>query len=110
MTYSIQIEGWGAGIPADGALLYHSAGTIIHPPEYESPDSPGSLMTREELFLAHYELIERLIAWVCARRGLRSADAQDFASKVKLRLVENDYEILGKFEGRSSFQTYLAVV
>jgi RNA polymerase sigma factor (sigma-70 family) len=110
MTCSIQIEGWGAGVPAGGALLYHSAGTIIYPPEYETPDSPGSLMTPEEQFLANHGLIERLVAWVCARHGLRSADAQDFASTVKLRLIENDYEILGKFEGRSSFQTYLAVV
>jgi RNA polymerase sigma factor (sigma-70 family) len=110
MTCSIQVEEQGAGIPADGALLYHQARPFIHPPEFETPDTPGSLMTREELLLANYGLIERLVAWVSARRGLRSADAEDFASTVKLRLVENDYEILGKFEGRSSFQTYLAVV
>src|SRR5262245_13538187 len=110
MTSSIQIDERGAGLPADGALLYHHPVHFIQPPEFESLGFPGDFMTREELFLAHHGLIERLIAWVCARRGLRSADAQDFASTVKLRVVENDYEILGKFEGRSSFQTYLAVV
>jgi DNA-directed RNA polymerase specialized sigma24 family protein len=64
-------------------------------------------MTREELFLSELALIERVIAWVCARRCLRAADAEDFASTVKLRIIENDYEILGRFEGRSSLRTYL---
>jgi len=67
-------------------------------------------MTREELFLSQLALIERVIAWVCARRCLRGADAEDFASTVKLRLIQNDYEILAKFEGRSSLKCYLAAV
>lgn len=71
---------------------------------------PGSTMTREQLFVAELALIERVIAWVCARRCLRGADAEDFASTVKLRLIEDDYEILGRFEGRSSLKTYLTAV
>jgi RNA polymerase sigma factor (sigma-70 family) len=67
-------------------------------------------MTREQLFLSELALIERVIAWVCARRFLRGADGEDFASTVKLRLIENDYEILGRFEGRSSLRTYLTAV
>jgi RNA polymerase sigma factor for flagellar operon FliA len=67
-------------------------------------------MTREQLFLSELALIERVIAWVCARRCLRGADGEDFASTVKLRLIENDYEILGRFEGRSSLKTYLTAV
>ena len=67
-------------------------------------------MTREELFLSELATIERVIAWVCARRCLRGADAEDFASTVKLRIIENDYEILGRFEGRSSLRTYLSAV
>jgi RNA polymerase sigma factor (sigma-70 family) len=67
-------------------------------------------MTREELFLSQLAVIERVIAWVCARRGLRGADAEDFASAVKMRLIENDYEVLGRFEGRSSLRTYLTAV
>jgi RNA polymerase sigma factor (sigma-70 family) len=70
----------------------------------------GSRMTREELFLSELATIERVIAWVCARRCLRGADAEDFASIVKLRIIENDYEILGRFEGRSSLRTYLTAV
>jgi RNA polymerase sigma factor (sigma-70 family) len=67
-------------------------------------------MGREQEFLAQLPAIEKVIAWVCARRGLRGADAEDFASTVKVRLVENDYEVLARHEGRSSLATYLAVV
>jgi RNA polymerase sigma factor for flagellar operon FliA len=67
-------------------------------------------MSREEQFLEQLALIERLIGWVCSRRGLRGADAEDFASVVKLRLIENDYEVLARFEGRSSLKTYLVAV
>jgi RNA polymerase sigma factor (sigma-70 family) len=67
-------------------------------------------MNREELFLAHLPLIERVIAWVCSRRGLRGSDAEDFASAVKTRLIEHDYDVLGKFAGRSSLRTYLTAV
>jgi RNA polymerase sigma factor for flagellar operon FliA len=67
-------------------------------------------MTREQLFLSELALIERVIAWVCARRCLRGPDAEDFGSTVKLRFIENDYEILGRFESRSSLKTYLTAV
>ncbi len=67
-------------------------------------------MTREQQFLSQLAVIERVIAWVCARRGLRGADAEDFASAAKSRLIEKDYEIFAKFEGRSSLKTYLTAV
>src|SRR2546422_722024 len=70
----------------------------------------GGRMTREQLFLSELTLIERVIAWVCVRRCLRGAEAEDFGSTVKLRLIENDYAILGRFEGRSSLKTYMTVV
>jgi RNA polymerase sigma factor (sigma-70 family) len=67
-------------------------------------------MSREDLFLSELAVIERVISWVCARRGLRGADAEDFAQAAKARLIENDYEVLGKFQGRSSLKTYLTAV
>jgi len=67
-------------------------------------------MSREQFFLSNLAVIERVIAWVCARHGLRGADAEDFASSVKIRLVDHDYEVLAKFEGRSSLKTYLVAV
>jgi hypothetical protein len=81
------------------------------PPQRHGPPAVGgSPLTREQLFLSQLALIERVIAWVCVRRCLRGADAEDFSSTVKLRFIENDYEILGRFEGRSSLKTYVAVV
>ena len=70
----------------------------------------GSTLTLEQLFLSELPMIERVIGWVCARRCLRGAEAEDFASTVKLRLIENDYAILSQFEGRSSLKTYLTAV
>jgi hypothetical protein len=111
MTCSITVEEWGVGIPAGGPMLYHLAEPLIPPPEQETrAETPGSLMTREELFLSQKAQIDRVVAWVCAKHSLRDADAQDFRSLVYERLVESDYEVLAKFEGRSSLQTYLAVV
>lgn len=54
-------------------------------------------------------LVERLSRFVC-RNKLHPDEVEEFASSVKLRLVENDYAILRKFEGRSSLPTYLTIV
>jgi RNA polymerase sigma factor (sigma-70 family) len=67
-------------------------------------------MTREQLFLAQLPEIERVTRWVCARHALYGADAQDFASVVKYRLIENDYEVLAKFKGLCSLRTFLTTV
>ena len=37
-------------------------------------------------------------------------DEEDFASIVKLKLIEDDYAVIRKFGGRSSFRTYLTIV
>jgi RNA polymerase sigma factor (sigma-70 family) len=80
--------------------------TATEGPETASPSGAS----REELFLSQLPVIERVIAWVAARRGLRGGDAEDFGSTVKTRFIENGYEILARFEGRSSLKTYLTVV
>ncbi|HEX6083148.1 MAG TPA: sigma-70 family RNA polymerase sigma factor [Thermoanaerobaculia bacterium] len=67
-------------------------------------------MLPESLFRANLPLIERVIAKVCRRSGLRGADAEDFGSIVKLALIENDYAILRSFELRSSLTTFLTIV
>jgi len=67
-------------------------------------------MTREEQFQSELDLIKRITTWVSARPGLRGADAEDFASTVLERLIENDYAVRAKFQGRSSLKTYLTAV
>jgi RNA polymerase sigma factor for flagellar operon FliA len=67
-------------------------------------------MTREQLFLSELERIKRITAWVAFRHHLRTADSEDFGSYVMERLVENDYAILTKFQGRCALKTYLTTV
>ncbi len=67
-------------------------------------------MIAEDLFRANLALVERVIAGVCRRAGLRDADAEDFASIAKLALIENDYAILRGYEGRAPLGAFLTVV
>jgi RNA polymerase sigma factor (sigma-70 family) len=67
-------------------------------------------MEPRELFEANLAVIERATARVCRDAGLHGADAEDFASSVKLALLLDDCAILRKFEGRSSFATYITIV
>lgn len=67
-------------------------------------------MEPRELLLTYLPLIERAIAFTSQRHGLAPAEAEDFASIVKLRLIENDYAILRAFQGRSSPATYFGIV
>jgi RNA polymerase sigma factor (sigma-70 family) len=67
-------------------------------------------MNPRELFESNLGTIERVIAIVCRRGQLFGEDAEDFASQAKMALIEDDYAILRKYEGRSSLDTYLTVV
>jgi RNA polymerase sigma factor for flagellar operon FliA len=67
-------------------------------------------MNAEELFLENLGLIDRVVAFVSRRAHYRDDEAEDLAGHVRLKLIENDYAVLRKFEGRSSFSTYLTTV
>jgi len=64
----------------------------------------------EQFFLANLRQIEQIIAFVCRRNHLPPSDAEEFAAHVKLKLIEGNYAILRKFEGRSLFSTYVTTV
>jgi RNA polymerase sigma factor (sigma-70 family) len=64
----------------------------------------------DELLTSNLPLIERAIGFACRRNQLSPEDAEEFASVVKLRLIENDYAILRAHEGRSSLATFLGIV
>jgi RNA polymerase sigma factor (sigma-70 family) len=64
----------------------------------------------EQEFLAHLPFIERAAAHVARTNHLSAEDADDFSSCVKMKLIENDYAVLRKFQGRSSLRTFLGVV
>jgi RNA polymerase sigma factor (sigma-70 family) len=63
-----------------------------------------------QLFEANLEVIERAIAQVTRQVRLHGADAEDFASSARLSLLAGDCAILRKYEGRSSFMSYIAIV
>jgi RNA polymerase sigma factor for flagellar operon FliA len=63
-----------------------------------------------QLFLTNLPTIEALVQMVARQQRMAWAEAEEFASIVRLRLIENDYAILRKFRGGSSLRTYLTVV
>jgi RNA polymerase sigma factor (sigma-70 family) len=67
-------------------------------------------MNPEECFLANVPTIERIASFYCRRMHMSDADTEDFVGYVKVALIDNDYDIIRKFEGRSSFTTYLTTV
>jgi RNA polymerase sigma factor (sigma-70 family) len=67
-------------------------------------------MSAEDLFLSNLAVIERIAGSVCHRNHVNPAEAEEFASHVKLKLIESNYAIVRKFQGRSSFSTYLTTV
>ena len=63
----------------------------------------------DQLFLVHLAHIERVAAHFARKAGFSKEEIEDFVSHVKCRLIENDYAIIRKFQGKSSFKTYLTV-
>jgi len=67
-------------------------------------------MEPREVLQSNLALIDAITQGVCRRARVHGPDAEDFASSVKLALVEDDYAILRRFEGRASLSTYLTIV
>jgi RNA polymerase sigma factor for flagellar operon FliA len=63
----------------------------------------------EATFLRLLPRIERQCRFIAIRYGL-ATDVDDFTSHVKLRLIEDDYAILQKFQGRAQIETFVASV
>jgi RNA polymerase sigma factor for flagellar operon FliA len=57
-----------------------------------------------------YDLIQKRLQLIGRRSGLPEHEVEELQSWALFKLVENDYRILGRWEGRSSFSTYLTVV
>jgi len=67
-------------------------------------------MDASQLYIEHLEAIDRITESLCRRNGIMGADAEDFASDVKLKLLQDDYAVLRKYRGASSTLTFLTVV
>lgn len=64
----------------------------------------------EAILVEHLGYIEKVAFVTCRQSGLHGADAEDFASWLKIRLMEDDYAVIRKFRGESKITTYLGMV
>lgn len=64
----------------------------------------------EKLLVAHLARINRSVRTICRHSGFADIEAEDCYSWVVAKLIEDDYAILRKFEGRSLLATYLSIV
>src|SRR5438270_2604031 len=77
----------------------------------EIPDQRGAAtLEPSDLLTANLAIVRRTVAFVCRRYRLDFQDAEEFAAIVNLKLVENDYAILRKYEERCGFATFISVV
>ena len=67
-------------------------------------------MDAQALFLSQLAVIKRATEFTCSRHRLAASEAEEFTGHVMLKLVEDDYGILRKFQSRSRWRTYLTVV
>lgn len=67
-------------------------------------------MTPRELLESELPMVGDVVSFICRRRRLAREEAEDFRSFVFLKLMDRDYAILQKYEGRASLRTYLTVV
>jgi len=67
-------------------------------------------MNPDEIYLQHLPTIKRIAAFVARRHHLEAGEAEEFVQEACVRLLDDNYGIIRKFEGRSSFSTYLTTV
>ena len=69
-----------------------------------------SRMTDEARFLAALPTIDDVVGRVCRRHHLSAAESDELRSDVRMHFIDRNYEVLRRFEGRSSLTTYATVV
>jgi len=76
------------------------------------PASPAadSASRGRKLLETHFDLIQRQLLLLGRQSGLPASEAEELRSWALFKLVDDDYRILGSWEGRSSFPTFLRVV
>lgn len=67
-------------------------------------------MSPEDIYLQNLRLIERIAASAARRSHAGPDESAEFIQEACVRLLDDDYAIIRKFEGRSSFSTYLTTV
>ncbi|MFL5391932.1 MAG: sigma-70 family RNA polymerase sigma factor, partial [Myxococcales bacterium] len=71
---------------------------------------PLSTCMSQDLLSPHLPHIHRVVSHLCRRYYFQTDECQDFRSEVYERLIEDDYAVFRKFQGRASLNTYLTTV
>jgi len=71
---------------------------------------PANVSRDQHPHLDHQPLIERILTKLARRKRLSRDEAEDFASLVRLKMLEDNGAIQRKFKGQSSIETYLTTV
>src|SRR5262245_30687429 len=74
------------------------------------PAEDRSVTAAEQLLLANLDVVDAVVARTAHRHRLSAAERDELASMVRLKLVDNNYLVVRRFNGRSSFRRYLTVV
>ena len=74
------------------------------------PGSAGSAAEWERLFISEQPTIKSIIGHIARRYRLSADEIDELTSDVAVKLIEDDYAVLRKFQKRSSLRTYLSVV
>jgi RNA polymerase sigma factor (sigma-70 family) len=72
--------------------------------------SPPQELTPEQLYLGHLKLIDAVAEHAARRCHFSREETQDFVSTVRFKLFVDNYKVIRKFKGESSFNTYVTVV
>jgi RNA polymerase sigma factor (sigma-70 family) len=82
----------------------------VKPLKKDADASLSPAMTAERMFLENLRTIERIASFVARLNHLNADESGEFVQEVSVRLLDHDYAIIRKFEGRASFSTYLTTV
>lgn len=81
--------------------------TRLHPSSSRAAEPPSR---GRALLETHLVLIQSKLYHLSRHSGMPDLEAEEFRSWALFKLVDDDYRILGSWEGRSSFPTFLNVV
>ena len=67
-------------------------------------------MDYQKLLIEHLDLVERVVRYIARRHHLPASEVEELSSLVRLRLIDQNFAVLRKFQGRSNLATYLTTV
>ena len=67
----------------------------------------GVSPANEQVFIDNLPLINDAIRMVCRRFGCSVDEAEEFAAHARLKFIEGDYAVLGKYAGRCGLRIRL---